>query len=360
MAVLTKRERVLRTIRFEETDRVPLYDIIQNDAIIEHYAGRPLTCEDGDWTTGVAVGATLDMTRMVTGPAEPGDYVQPDGLAVRRERWTSWITRRPFSDLEGLTAWVRERIRELEAARFDRAWVEDMHRYIDGRIASFAEGDPTGRGDPTVFVLESGVGLTEMYHAAGMDLFTELMLCEPDLVEEWFEARHRHELRRVEALADPRRVPVALTYDDLAYKNGPMFSPDWLRSHWKPRLKRLVEAWHTRDTYCLFHSDGNLWMILDDLVEAGIDGLNPLEVMADMTVGRVREKYPRLFLTGGIDVSQLLTHGTPDEVRAACRQAIAESGGRGYFLGSTTEIHWDVPLENAQALFESAWETASG
>jgi hypothetical protein len=70
-------------------------------------------------------------------------------------------------------------------------------------------------------------------------------------------------------------------------------------------------------------------------------------------VGEARRRYPQLFLTGGIDVSQLLTYGTVDEVRAACCQAIAETGGRGYFLGSTTELHPDVNLANAIAMFET-------
>jgi uroporphyrinogen decarboxylase len=119
-----------------------------------------------------------------------------------------------------------------------------------------------------------------------------------------------------------------------------------------------VSAWHDRDVVCLFHSDGNLWSVLDDLVAAGIDGLNPLEVLAGMTVKEVRQRYPGLFLTGGIDVSQLLPLGTPDEVRAVCRQTIADAGRRGYFLGSSTELHWDIKLENAIAMFETAWESA--
>jgi hypothetical protein len=358
LAELTKRERVLRTIRFEETDRIPLYDLIQNDAIIEHYAGRPLTVEDGDRTACLAIGRILDMTRSAGGPSREGETVHPDGTVTRHERWTSWIEKRPFHDLPGLVEWVKNEICRLNGLEFDRAYARETHAFVQRRLDLFAEAEPTGRGDPAVYVLESGVGLTEMYHAAGMDWFALLLAEEPALVEEWFDARNRAELRRVAAIADPALMPVALPYDDLAYKNGPLFSPDWLRAVWMPRLKKLVDAWHSRDTYCLFHSDGDLWLILDDLVAAGIDGLNPLEVMAGMSVGKVRERYPKLFLTGGIDVSQLLTHGTPDEVRTACRQAIEEAQGRGYFLGSTTEIHWSVPLENAQAMFETAWGTA--
>ena len=358
MALLTKRERVLRTIRFEETDRVPLYDILQNDAIIEHYAGRPLRVEDGAETTAIAVGRTLDMTRMVTGPQEPRLVEHSDGFSTQVERWTSWTVKRPFHDLESLVPWVKGRIRELKARTYSREDAEQLHRHIESQWGLFAEGDP--HGDPAVYVIESGVGLTEMYHPAGMDLFVELMMAYPDLVEEWLEAGNEAELRRVAAIADPKWIPVALTYDDIAYKTGPIFDPAWLRKLWLPRLKRLTDAWHERGVYCLFHSDGNLWMLLDDLVAGGIDGLNPLEVMAGMSVKKARKRYPKLFLTGGIDVSHLLTQGTPEEVRTTCRQAIADTGARGYFMGSTTELFFDVRLENAIAMFETARQSGAG
>lgn len=353
MGSMTKLERVMRTVGFEETDRVPLYDIFQNDSIIEHYAGRALSYEDGAHTVGVAIGRVLDMTRMVTGPQEPGERVGADGMRIRQERWTSWLIERPFRDVATLVPWVERRIAEADALVFDAAHVEGFREYVEKTWAAFAEGDPTGRRDPAVLVIESGVGLEGMYWATGLELFVELMMERPELVDEWLDALSRAELRRAEAIANPRYIPIALTYTDIAHKTGTIFSPAWLREHWLPLLKRLNATWHARDTVCLYHSDGNLWSVLDDLVGAGIDGLNPLEVLAGMTIKEVRAKYPGLFLAGGIDVSQLLTYGTPEQVREVCRQAIEDTGGRGFFMGSSTELHWDVRLENAVAMFET-------
>ena len=356
MASMTRRERVMRTIRFEETDRVPLYDLLQNDAIIEHYTGEKLTAANGTRLQCLAIGRTLDMVRAIGGPAEPGLERLANGIVVRRERWTQWIVELPFDDIPSLVEWVKAEIARAEALTYDRAYAERVHRSVQEWSALFAAGDPTGRHDPTVFVIESLVGLTDMYWTADLERFAILMVEHADLLEEWLEARLQAELRRVAAIANPTLIPVALTADDIAYKNGPLFSPAWLRRYFFPRLKRLNDAWHERDTYCLFHSDGNLWALLDDLVATGIDGLNPLEVLAGMTIKGVRERCPGLFLAGGIDVSQLLSLGTPEEVRAACRQAIADAGGVGYFLGSTTELHWGVKLENALAMFETAWD----
>ena len=357
-ATLTKRERVLRTARFEETDRVPLYDILQNDAIIEHYAapllqGARLSAENGVEATRFAIGRALDMTRMPDGPSTPGEVRQDNGLVIHVEPWTSWIIERPFSDTAQMVEWVKGQIRRAQEAQFGAAYREGFENWMDAVARVTAAADPTGRQDPVVHVIESGVGLTEIYHQLGWEHFTTLMFDFPDLLEEWLESRHQAELRRVDCIARPDRIPIALTYDDIAYKNTTLVSPRWLRAHWLPRLARLVSAWHARGVLCLYHSDGNLWPVMDDLVSAGIDGLNPLEVLAGMTVKAVRERYPSLFLTGGIDVSQLLPLGTPDEVRAACRAAIADAQGRGYLMGSSTELHWDVKLENAIAMFES-------
>lgn len=75
-----------------------------------------------------------------------------------------------------------------------------------------------------------------------------------------------------------------------------------------------------------------------------------------MTVREVRQRYPQLFLTGGVDVSQLLPLGTPEEVRAACLENIAATNGIGYLLGSTTELHWEIPTANILAMIEAAWQ----
>ena len=359
MAQMTKRERVMRTMQLRETDRVPVYDILENDGLIEHLAGEQLTVENGDRVKGVAIRRCLDMTRMPTGPRAPGirkGELEADsrfpGIVIRDERWTSWIIERPWHDRASLVGWIKREIQGAEQQVFDKAFADEFHARMDHFQSYF--------GDDTVQVVESGVGLTEMYWVVGWEEFSYLLADEPALIEAWLDARHRAELRRVAAIADPGHICVALPYDDIAYKTSTLLSPKWLRKHWFPRLKQLVDAWHTRDIHCLFHSDGNLWPVMDDLVAAGIDGLNPIEVAAGMTVSEVRERYPHLFLTGGIDVSQLLPLGTPDEVRAACIENVKATDGIGYFLGSSTELHWEIPTENIMAMFQVAWEGRRG
>ena len=96
--------------------------------------------------------------------------------------------------------------------------------------------------------------------------------------------------------------------------------------------------------------------VMDDLVEAGIDGLNPIETVAGMSLRTVREKVGhKLFFAGGIDMSQLLSNGTVDEVRQVCRQAIRDAYP-GYLMGSTTEADNSCKLENLVAMYEVTME----
>ncbi|NLV74668.1 MAG: hypothetical protein GXY52_08300 [Chloroflexi bacterium] len=345
---MTKRERVLRTLAFEETDRTPTYDILENDSLIERVTGERLTTANGNRVKARAIALCLDMTRMPHGPNEPGKVHTADGLTYRVERWTSWVTARPWNTQAELIEWVKGRIRSENARTFGPAEYDQFCQNLDYFQGLF--------GDDTVQIVESGVGLTEMYSPMGWEAFSYLIMDEPDLVEEWLEARNQAELRRVACIGDAQRIPVVLTYDDIAYKTSTHTSPDWLRRVWVPRLARLNAAWHERGAKCIFHSDGNLWAVMDDLVAAGIDGINPIEVQAGMTVPELRARYPQLVLTSGIDVSALLPFGTPDEVRQAVTENIRATHGRGYLVGSSTELHNNVSAENALAMYETAWQ----
>jgi hypothetical protein len=143
--------------------------------------------------------------------------------------------------------------------------------------------------------------------------------------------------------------------EDIAFNNGPMFSPAWLERAYFPRLKRVIDRFHGRGKKVLFHSDGNLDLIMGGLVGAGIDGLNPIDVNAGMVLADLHRKYPRLVFMGGIDVTHLLPFGKPAGIRDAVRKAIEDAGGR-ILVGSSTEVGDSVSLENYLAMHDAAME----
>ncbi|MBI4531722.1 MAG: hypothetical protein HY709_09365 [Candidatus Latescibacteria bacterium] len=146
--------------------------------------------------------------------------------------------------------------------------------------------------------------------------------------------------------------------DDYATAHGPVMSPGHFREFILPYLQESVDAAHNAGVPYIKHTDGNLWPILDMMVEAGIDALDPIEPAAGMDIGEVKNRYgDRVAVIGNVDCSFVLTDGTPDEVREAAKETIAKaSPGGGHILASSNSIHPAVKPENYRAMLEAAEE----
>jgi len=140
--------------------------------------------------------------------------------------------------------------------------------------------------------------------------------------------------------------------DDYAGNSRPFFSPEIAREFVIPRLKLMVDAIHEEGGKVIKHSDGNLMPILDQIVTAGVDALNPIETLAGMDIGEIKRKYGnRIALIGNIDCGHLLSHGTMGEVDAAVKDCLAEAAtGGGFILSSSNAIHSSVNPENYRAM----------
>jgi uroporphyrinogen decarboxylase len=144
--------------------------------------------------------------------------------------------------------------------------------------------------------------------------------------------------------------------DDYATNIGPLCSPAHFREFIFPRLKKMVDAIHEEGGKVIKHSDGNLYSVLDMIVDARPDGLNPIEPAAGMSLSVVKEKYgKRICVIGNIDCGELLSHGTPEQVERAVQQAITDgSPGGGYMISSSNSIHSSVNPQNYVAMVKAA------
>jgi uroporphyrinogen decarboxylase len=151
---------------------------------------------------------------------------------------------------------------------------------------------------------------------------------------------------------------VIILGDDYAANNGPLFSPAIFRDLVKPRLAKMVAMIHDEGAMVIKHSDGNIYPILEDIVETGPDGINPVEPVAGMDLKTVKRLVgDRVCITGNIDCAHLLPHGTPEEVRDSVRQAIGDAGeGGGYIVTSSNSIHSSCRPENLVAMVKAVHE----
>jgi len=171
-----------------------------------------------------------------------------------------------------------------------------------------------------------------------------------DRVEEWLTARY---LMYMDAVGD--LVDVFEYGNDYGTQRGLLISAELYRKHFKPREKRMFEAIKSRSAAKLFyHSCGGIAEIIGDLIECGVDILNPVQTSAaGMEPEHLVGEFGReLTFCGGIDVQRLLPYGTPDEIRSEVRRTASILGRfGGYILAPCHCIQADVPPENIVAMY---------
>ena len=153
-------------------------------------------------------------------------------------------------------------------------------------------------------------------------------------------------------------VDVVFFGDDLGSQLAPLFAPQIYRELIKPRHRRMIAAVKSRrDVKVLYHSCGAISTLIDDLIDIGVDAVNPVQITAkDMAPDDLKQEFgDRITFWGGINSQETLPFGTPGDVRAEVRRMIDCMGpGGGFVLNSVHNIQNDVSAENIVAMFDEA------
>ncbi len=330
--------------------RAPIFDIFQNDAVIEHYSGRRLDGTDDAAIMAAAAGQALDGTRHIAPPYPKGStWTDETGNVYETARWTSWVKVHALTSPEQWKAWLPGHVEKLEARPFPTAAERETERARQRRL------DDSLNGSLFIHCTPSAAINTLLFgYRCGLDVFPYLWMDERELVLRWMRALVKDNLRVIERTAHKDTGRLAMIYSDVAYHGKLMFSPSMMREMgFFDDVAAICELCHRKGLTVIFHSDGYIMEILDDLIAAGIDGLNPLEKAAGMDIYEIRKKHPRLILVGGVDVSHLLPFGRTEDVIKETRRIISRTGAEGRLLiGSSTEIGNDVPLANYLAFHD--------
>jgi uroporphyrinogen decarboxylase len=155
-------------------------------------------------------------------------------------------------------------------------------------------------------------------------------------------------------------VDVVLIADDLGFQDRPYMRPELYRRKIKPYQRRLVETVKSKtDAKVLLHSDGAIFALIPDLIDIGVDAINPVQVSAaGMDSRHLKVEYGRdMAFWGAVDTHRVLPTGSPDDVRREVRRRIRDlAPGGGYVLTSVHNIQAEVPPENVVAMFDAALE----
>jgi len=152
------------------------------------------------------------------------------------------------------------------------------------------------------------------------------------------------------------RIDLYLLISDLGSQNGPLISKAMFQQFVAPYLKEMIDHIHGLGGKVLFHSCGAIGPFISDLIDLGVDVLDPIQpVGPEMRPETLKARYGnRLCFHGGIDMQKLLPHGTPADVEAEARRYCKVLGaGGGYILGPAHLFQPDVPPENILALYRA-------
>jgi uroporphyrinogen decarboxylase len=186
----------------------------------------------------------------------------------------------------------------------------------------------------------------------GLVPFCYALADQPDLVDALIERVADCIYRVVEDLMDEETVGGIFMGDDLGFASGTLISPKVLREKFLPQTRRIVDLVHRAGKVFLFHSCGDMYAVMDDLCDLGIDGKHSFEDKVRPVEDVYARWGERVALIGGVDV-HLLASGTEEEVRRRTREILDACGPGGhYVLGTGNSVANYIPLPNYLAMVD--------
>jgi uroporphyrinogen decarboxylase len=345
-------ERMMTAVRRGCPDRVPVWELIINRPVIEALAPHLVTPDRRSRYEWGSQGGFLLQTDFV----EEEDL---DGITVFEDGQVEWLGPDTYRDEWGIT-WRVAPSGIPYCAKHPIRQESDLDGYrppdpnAPHRLKSLEMAVERFKGRRCIVFL-SHDAFEFSHYLRGMENLLMDYALDPGFVHRMARLVMGYKRRVLERAAETG-ADVLCTGDDYAHNRAPIMSPHHFEQFVLPYLKESVQAAAEAGLPFLKHTDGCLWPILDMIVEAGIDVLDPIEPVAGMDIGRVKQLYgDRIALAGNVDCSHLLPYGTTDDVIEAVKETLAKGGADGgLVLASSNSIHPTVKPENYRAMVEAA------
>ncbi len=214
------------------------------------------------------------------------------------------------------------------------------------------------KGERAILFFAGGTFETPWY-MRGMEQFFMDLLLEPEIVDAICTKVGDYYLERAKRVLDVAgdRIDIIGSGGDIGGQQTMMIRPELWRQQIKPHTARLIAPFKERGYLTFYHSDGAITPVIDDLVELGLDILDPIQVgAAGMTPENIFSSFgDRLSFHGAIDEVELLPHASPDQVYEETRRVISILGqNNGYIVSPTHALQGDTPAENVVAIYQAA------
>ena len=355
-STMTSRERILAAINHQTVDRVPtdiwatseVWDQLTRRYGSEAYARKELHI-DGIMDVRPSYIGPAFRTECPVGAGQ--DFRVLYGIWGAGLRWVSNDTGRYLEQTNFPLAHI-ETVDDLAKVRWpDADWFD-----YPGMRAELERLHPDQ-------VVMSGYMAPVYIHnlLRGMEMSLMDPLAEPELTHLLLEKvcnflfdYHSRIFETCEGLIDISQVT-----DDLGSQSGPMFSMELYQEFYAPHHRRFMKLCRDFGIKVFHHDDGSMRAFLPDLIESGIDILNPVQwTCPGMELDGLKHKFGhKICFHGGVENQRILPFGTPSDVRAEVRHCIDSLGKdkTGYILAPCHNIQSVTPLENIIAMYDEAW-----
>jgi len=328
---MTSRERVLTPLQRKQPDRVPWVENSVHNGLAEKLLHR----SDFEKAT---------LTQLF---AHPGSRIPPEVLEViALDNLTfsiappRFVKSQSFEGMDFISDGLIKTEGDLGKVLLPDPESDEFYRPAREFLARY-------RGSNRALGVTTRMGVSNTYLSMGMEHFSLMLFDNPRFVLQLMDIFVDWACKAV-----PRICELGFDFmviaEDLAWKQGPLFSPKTVRELFIPRMKKVAEKiklpW-------IYHSDGNLLPILDDLLSLGMNGVANVEPNA-MDIADLKKRYGhRICLMGNIDLHYTLTQSTPEETEAEVKKRIQEIGpGGGYILASSNGLTGYCKPENVLAM----------
>lgn len=321
---MTSRERVLAVLRLEEPDRVPTFEWDIDPGLVVQMTGG------GSYEDFVE---QFDLDAVMCGP----DYAKKSiGDGYWLDEWG--VTRAVGHEAYAMPVDEHSPIRNWA----DLENWQPPDPYAPGRFETMKRRVERFKGQRAIVVQLRDVWSNPRDLLGYVQLF---ILCkeQPDLVEALVERCVNQSIGLLHQAAE-LGADLVMSGDDIADNRNTMISPAMWESIFLPHFRRWVKAIHDHGLKYWKHSDGNIMAVLPGLVEAGIDGIDPIDPLAKMDLATIKKQYGRrVAIKGNVDCAYLLVDGPVEDVVATTKNCIRIAGpGGGYACSTSNSVHSGV------------------
>ena len=344
---MNSRERVLTALKGGTPDRVPVWEYLFSLKHQKEVMGYNTELYDGKTQAVMAAKLGLDVVwAPINGFCGIEDV--PHALnEIFEDEWGVTYQKNGWPVIAQINSPVKSR--------------DDWQKYsmprvnTPGRIRILKDVIQANEGQLAVTAGLLGPFTMMSWYLMDFETLAISLFTDPGLVHEITDAFVDWALEAAQIAYNTGGIDAFHISDDWGGTNGLLISPDHFREFFILPFEKLVRGLRAFDVPVIMHNDGNLWEIIDDLVNTGINAYHPVEKAATMDLRIIKQKYyGRICPIGNVNNKTTMVTGTPEDVIKETIECLKTGApGGGYIISTDHSLHDDIPLENAMALIDT-------